>query len=661
MATGNVKDGDARFSRGMDSVTSLVTLPPETYCYAENILNRGGVLQTRPGYQWRFTLPPGQLQGLKVFNPRVGTPSMIAFVNGVPYGSQYPFRDYKEIAGVRMSADAKRVYTAQTTQAVERNVDLSLKFINPRSLMIVQDGVAPAAIYDGRTFVNGGSGKNKIPQGTHMAWSGARLWVSRREQLFASDIADPTSYVESTYNTLGGISYFILDDRCTGLAPLPGVSGSIQSPLLAFTNGNTSMFRSNILNRDLWPTTEDFQSTAFPNVGCVAPRSLVSHSGMLWWYSDFGLTRLNAAEASSVSSRLDFIDREMNRSAKEMSHDLSGICASNYENFLLLSIPNADLQNRDTWVFDASVNESVGEESPASWASVWTGVNPVEWTSVTVKGKTRLFCASKDADGQNRVYEAFSPERRDNGCDIPWLIETRGYTAGNLSPKALRYAEYALSELSGEVNIRVSWAGANRGPWKEMANPVFKAQEGNAVADQNYSNEEPFFGLKKQSRSTRTQDIRDIPEDTLSSAGIDGVVRTVEADKEAIDTAFQLKFEGSGPCALRSIRLFMDSVPEPESGIADTTEGEDHFVRVDGASARTEAELITAPTVFSATKTAIAEAHNFAAEATARAVSTISQEDADKRAMQIAEARAENRLREIAEPYLGGKLVDESS
>src|ERR1039458_3474604 len=111
--------------------------------------------------------------------------------------------------------------------------------------------------------------------------------------------------------------------------------------------------------------------------------------------------------------------------------------------------------------------------------------------------------------------------------------------------------------MSGNVTLKVSWAGANRGRWKSMSARSFRSHEGNLEASRSYKATDLIYGLKKQSRTARTQDIRDVQEDALTSAGIEGPVETVLPDKEAIDSAFQFRFEGSGPCALRSLRFFI--------------------------------------------------------------------------------------------------------
>lgn len=665
---GVIKDGDTKFDRGFDSASDVCSLPPGSYAWSVNMLNRGGVLQTRPGFDWLYTLPPGRLQGISVFYPLIGAPALIMFAGGIGYLSTYPYKTFKAIPGATFSPLSTQVYTALCTQSAQNNADGSIQLITPRKLLICQDGINPPAYFDGRvlTPITGVGG---TPQGTHVAWAGGRLWVAQKNLVFASDIANPLSFLEQTYNTLGGVNYFTLPGNCTGLVPLPGYLDTV-APLIAFTNTTTSLFQSNILNRTLWPATPNFQSEIFPTIGCIAPRSIVSVAGLLWWMSNIGLTRLDSAQASALTTQIYRIDRELVRSAYFLSEDMSGACMGIYENLVLTSVPYADKINRHTWVYDASANNLASQNQVSYlttawstvWSSIWTGVQPVEWCSVNLGNHSRLFCASIDDDGNNRIYEAFSKEKRDNGCDISWSMETRAYTAGAPVLKEFRFMRYKVSELQGEVNLKISWAGAERGRWKPFSTPVFQSEEGNIDSQMVYKSTDMWYALKKQSRIARTQDVRDMKVDKFSSAGIEGPYDTIGPNKETIDTGFQFRIEGSGPCCIRAIEVFMDPVPMPDSGLhRDNEDPGTNYVEFDGAATHEESDFDVAPEFYAVTETASAVWDNWVGKAVATINGTISIEESTKRALQIAQARAQKYLEETATPYLGGSLVSNSS
>lgn len=658
MPVPQIIDGDARFGGGLDSFSENLTLAPGKYIWAENLVNRGGVLQTRPGFRTRIKLPDGKLQGLTTYYPSQASarvPQLIAIVSGNVYASEYPYRGFRQIGGASLSATAKRVYTVNTIKAVQRNADNSLRLIQPQSIMVFQDGLSPACYYDG-VMLRPSVGTFAIPQGTIMCWAGNRLWVARREKLFAGDIGDPLSFREQTFNLLGGVQCFLLPGEITAMHETPGVN---LPQLLVFTDRTTSTFRSDVYDRSQWNSINPFQRKIFPRLGCVSQRSITSIGGTLYWFSLDGVTTLDTAEFNSQATKVRHMDNELIRSKSRLGADWSGVAGIGFDNFLLMSVPHAGKFNRHTWVMDSSSEDLMTNESPACWSSIWTGVQPVEWTNVTANGVETIFCASADPDGHNRIYEAFTSDRRDNGVDIPWAAEIRALTGGSVDKKRFRYAEYMLSELVGEVNLRISWAGAQRGQWKACSVPTFKAREGSLSYNDIIDPSTPIFAFKKQSRLARTNDILEVPEGPLSAAGVEGPVFNVEPSgtKEAIDTAFAFRIEGSGPCGLREFKVYMDPVKPADSGQRTTIETGDPAVRFDGAASKNAEDLDAPLEIFSSTKSETARYKNYASTKTATVQSLVSQADADKRASQSAREAAEVVLRSLVPKRVGGSKL----
>jgi hypothetical protein len=650
--TPQIQDGDARFGLGLNTFSENVTIGPGGYIHAENLINRGGVLQTRPGFNTRIKLPNGRFQALATYNPSRGFPQLIAVVSGIVFASDYPYVGFRQVGGAQMDSTAKRVYTCNTSKAVVRNPDGSLRLITPQSILILQDGVSPATYYDG-SILRTSTGTYAIPQGTIMCWAGSRLWVARREKLFAGDLADPLTFSEQVFNTLGGVNFWLLPSNITALVETPGTNLPL---LLAFTDSTTSTFRSDIRDRTLWNQVQDFQRKIFPRIGCVADLSVISMAGDLYWYSLEGTTNLTTAEFNTQSTKLRKLDNELVRYSSRLSSDLSGIASVGTNNFVLTSVPYSDQFNSQTWVLDVAATDLLTQNGPPAWASVWTGVRPIQWTTVKIDGTERIFCGSHDLDGGNRIYEAFSSDRRDNGCDIPWAIETRGYAGGSVIKKTFRYAEYELSELSGTVNMAVSWAGAKRGRWKRCSTPVFKAAQGNLFTSKELTLATTMFSFKKQSRQARTEDVFNKPSDPLTSAGVEGPVFNVEptGNKETTDTAFNFRIEGSGQCALREFKVYMDPEKDTETGQRSTIETGDPSVRFDGAASQDAEDLDESLPIFSSTQTGVARYKNFVATKSATANSLVSQADADKLAQQAAQALAEVTLRSLVPFHTGG-------
>lgn len=655
MATERIVDGDTTFALGMNSLFHPAQLDAGFYATGMNVLNRGGIVQCRPGYECLFAMPTGKLQAVILFRPKQSPEQIVFVVDGFVYVSDLPFKSFRLLTNVLLSDTTDRVHWAMTEKSVDQNEDGSLEVVTPRSILILQDGVSPPVFFDG---AESGHLRNTnplvntlTPIGGPMAWVGDRLWVARGSKVFASDVGDPFSFTEDTY--LGGNPFFIMSEEVTAMAITPSLQFQ---QLVVFTENTTNLLQANIRDRAAWPTTPDFQRVLLPNIGCRAPKSVRAHYGLLWWFSNFGLTSLDIASLSQQTSKLPYADNEMSVSKGKMRGDLSGIVTASYENYFLVSVPYGDKYNRHTWVLDNSIGDTLLGQAPVAWNTYWTGTRPVEWACGEVLGIERAFYGSTDYDGVNRLWEAFKPQRRDHDCPITWFVETRGYYARlPLQDKQFRYADVFLTELEDTVDVGVFWAGADRGAYKKIQTKRIQAMRGSLRYDRQLtSGTDCIFSLKKQSRRIRTQDIWELPEVVRSSCG-------VEYDRiEAIDSAFQLLIVGSGAGAVSGIRMFFDLVNDDLSGTCEADEADPRAVRFDGASAKGTVDdaldALEAPMeIYEGNQTAVATVKGITSVQTGTGRSIISQQDADKIALCIAFARVAHEIEELAPPTLGGK------
>jgi hypothetical protein len=633
-------DGDLSFNYGQDSQQDPSKLIPGQYCRGINIVNRGGIAQCRPGYRCKQALPEGNLQGFSFFSPKLGNPVMLLAVEGS--------------ADVSFSDIARQIFFKQVEQSVIQNPDGSLTFIDSRQLMIMQDGgFTPPVIYDGTSSTH----TTAIPLGGPMEWTGDRLWVARDSKLFASDIANPTSFTEPLY--IAGTPFFQLPGTITALAKTPGLA---EERLLVFTEKTTSLIQSNIRDRASWAVTPNFQRPLFANVGCVANRSVVQHWGMLWWFSEYGLTNFDAAQQAFITSKLPYSDGPMADSKARLSEDVSGIAGISVENYLLLSVPYCDKFNRHTWCLDQNAVESLKGEVPQLWNSVWTGTRPVEWAQATVNGFPQVFHISVDRCGCNTLWEAFQPDRLDNGCEITWALETRAYPGTDpLTGKQIRFADIFLSELLGEFDLAVFWAGGKRGRYKRVLTKRIQATRGPIRYNDTYRLHDRLYSYKKQSRKVRTQDARELwPNEELTSCGVE---RSIDG-AEFIDESFQLLIVGSGPGAVDAVKLFIDPEGGDKlSGACEEDEVDIRACRFDGACEHGTnfhsvlEELSQDALPFRSSRTATITVDDETQIGVGEAQSIISQDDADKVAQHIANRVASKRLEAIlpsAVSRLGG-------
>ena len=631
-----ILESDALHPNGADSYRDP-RLPEGFYQRGWNVVNRGGVLKTRPGTEALLRLPDGKLQGFTHFTPRRGATQLLAVVDGIFYLSEYPFKTYRALSGATMSTQARALHFCRCEQAVKRNEDYSVSLLEaPRSLLIIQDGASPATVWDGFSLELM-VGNDSTPQGTAMAWSGGRLWVARDAEVFASDYANPLSFVERFY--LGGTDSFLVDGRVVAMSEIEG-TGTPQ--LLVFTETTTTTVQSNVRNRDLWLQTPNFVKTLFPSTGCVSHRSVVKQYGQIWWFSQHGLVNFDIGNAENVSSAYINADNEMIFSRSHVGPRETTIASGTFGNYLLVSVPYAGRYNRHTWALDQSVMQTLQGQSGPAWAGVWTGFQPVEWAGFVEDGTERVFAAVTDGT-RNQILELRADVAQDSGQDIECAVEMRVLTSGADVLREARHAELFFSEMRGDVDVRADWRGLARGAYKECLSTRVKASQGTMVSGVDLDAATTLlYGTRGQTRRIWTREISTSSEEDLSSSGIE------QTERETHDYGFNLLVSWSGRAALRGVRFGVNPDPEREVGKCEPVETEDVFVRFDGLVSRDREALELPLPIFSATASVTATARATTATASASSRSLVSAEAAEKQATQYANGKVARALRETA-------------
>lgn len=452
-------DGGTQFLLGVNSNLSPDALNTAQISWGVNVVNKGGILDTRPGYVSIFRLPDGKAQGMTQFTPTGGKLNLAMAVSGRIYVSEAPFIDYMMLSGISFDPTVDAIVFKTAIQASNAGV-----LIEPKSVLMMQDGLGKAAYWDGAVNRHLSPGVGETVQGLWMEWIGNRLWVARGRELFASNIFDPLHFTENQYLSIGGSLNAMDGDVITGLARTAD-----NRSLLVFTIHNTTVVKAGIEDRNTWKSTPDFISLLFPGVGCAAGKSIFFHNGELWWWSVEGARRFAQVGAAILSSRNSVASIEMKRSFDNISENVqSRVCGFSFGTFLGYSVPSGDIFNRHTWVLDTSTNSQITSESPFAWLGVWMGTRPVEWTTANVEGKERAFYISQDICGV-RLWEAFQPDRLDNGARIFCSIEFPAVNFKSASAfKRFLYTEYHLAMLEGTVDITADYRGI-WGCWKRIA------------------------------------------------------------------------------------------------------------------------------------------------------------------------------------------------
>lgn len=656
-------DFDSSFIRGVNSSGDPSQLALGYLWNAVNTINVSGVVSCRPGHKCVIKLPKGNLQGLAVFRPQIGLEQLMFAVDGKVYTSNYPFDNYTQITTISFRPESRQVFFTQATQSARRltpgDPKSAIEVITPKNIMFMQDGGFSApAFYDGHDSGHISGLDFQTPAGSEMVWIGDRLWVARGNTAFASDIADPFSFVEQDY--LGGTVGFIFSSDITAMI----ATSNVQFPqLLVYTNTDTSLLQASIRDRSKWPTTEGFQRQIL-QVGCVGSRAVTSHFGRLLWFSPQGLVIYDAATAQGWTARSPIRDNEMLVSKKFLKDDLSLVAMGTFGQWLLISVPSEDYYNKHTWVFNNASFETVTDEGTPTWAGFWLGTRPVEWVSGDIVGAERIYHVSTDSDGENRLWESFRPEQLDNGAPIMWAMETRGYF-GLTSPAkklpgykcAFGFADVALTGIGENLDIGVFVAPGVRGDYRQIMGKRIAATKGSIRFDSEITATTKLFAYKPQSRSERTVD--------LSMAGRldESGSCPVESDSnDKNEESFQLLIVGHGPASIRWIRSFAIQGPDENySGDPKACENEKQFniVRFDGKGQFDPDETVAVQDIadkpirnFDSVKTATITYNSITAVGVGSSESIVSQEAADRVAEIIAVKQAELEIQQASAPFL---------
>jgi hypothetical protein len=573
---------DRFWAEGCDTLAFPTDLKQGTYYWGENIVNRGGVVQTRPGRELLFTLPGKRAQGLGFYRPYRDKEQLIWAIDGQLYYSAYPFTSYKRMRNVAFYKNAPQVFFCQAREEVRHNADGSITLLDqPLDVLIMQDGFTASAYWDSTLngHMKGGAPFFGTPAGTVMAFSGNRLWVAYQETIFASDLLSPRSFTEGTY--LAEADGFKLPEPCTGLLETPSADA-----LLAFSAFTVTSLQSTILDRPQWQNTPDFQKIISKDIGNVAAFAAINQYGLPWFYSEIGWISLNEAMNQYRSSRTNAQDGEMTRSKFNMSPLRSGICAISFENWMLVAVPSGSRFNRHTWVMDGSPMALLGSQAGPCWSGIWTGTFPVQYVAGEVQDVPRCFelaysCQSATAtDGTQshiQLWENFVGSRKDRETiEIACSFETRMFEVSQTGELArFKYLEFDVVEMLGEVDIQIYYAPI-KGHYRLIHEVHLSAQEGMpgnpGFPEFSYNGTATDTILETFRPQTRT--VR-APE--ISGSGDEeddcSYQCEVESDYEhSVDRAFQIMINWTGRMGIRELRLFVEPYPQP--GIGACTESE---------------------------------------------------------------------------------------
>ena len=600
------------FPNGVNSYLDPQLLATGQVRWAVNAVCKGAIWQTRPGYKTKYTFDTVNNGVIRDWYLSLGQPFIVPqFMRVVNFGSDTPYLLFgvsgtvfqctinpdlsltlpQVVANLQFDRTVTQIVTTVCVKSSDI-IDGVKTPVDPYQVVIIQDGITRAGYWSTRgsghlnptknwTQNDAGdtlytAGYNQTPLGKWMAWSGNRLWVAVRNQVYASDLNDPINFTESI--TLVNVPVLNFPEDVTGLHDR-GITGSNSSYLFVFTSKSTHAVFSGVQDRSKWTSTADFQVKIYDGVGCVAGKSIVAHRGILHWYSNDGIVSHDTINTAYSTQSLPPIDSEMAVSKAVMSTDRNAACCGFRDSYVFWSVPatppvGGRQVNGHTQVLDKTVIPVQASGTGISaWQGIWTGINPVEWCTDQVAGKPFTWALSMDHDGKVRIWEAFQGNRSDNGRQIPWSVETKTHLVADtpFSNRSFKHFRAQLTQIRGNLSMRGYWRGT-RGQYHKLLDTQITSTPGSILIPN------PLFTpftKKTQSYNCRKQARIVISEDVRGTNDENDAVDVENKYTDSIDSAFSLLFRFFGVGALRAYWIASDvfadntegEVQEPESGI----------------------------------------------------------------------------------------------
>ena len=147
---------DGQYVGGVDSYLYPTDLVQGTYAWGVNIINRGGVCQTRPSKRRVISFCGHNAQGMYWVRTMDDRNFKLVAIDGQVYWAPYPFTSYTLMAGVNFLADARRIYFCNAEQAIQYDSGNNIVLLpNPKNIVLMQDGTSTPCYWDTDTMASG--------------------------------------------------------------------------------------------------------------------------------------------------------------------------------------------------------------------------------------------------------------------------------------------------------------------------------------------------------------------------------------------------------------------------------------------------------------------------------------------------------------------------
>src|SRR5258705_5121698 len=199
---------DGQWIAGVDSLLYPTDIGQGGYAWGVNVINRGGVIQTRPGKRLVKSFCGRLAQGHHWCRTIDDRNFELVAIDGQVYVAPFPFTNWTKLSGVSFLPSAKRIYFETGLQAIRYDASGSIVLLpDPVNIVLMQDGTSnpcfwnamdqSSGVVDG-SYVTGPSPK-PLPIGTKMLWQDNRLWLVVGNLVYASDFLYPQSFHENDF------------------------------------------------------------------------------------------------------------------------------------------------------------------------------------------------------------------------------------------------------------------------------------------------------------------------------------------------------------------------------------------------------------------------------------------------------------------------------
>jgi hypothetical protein len=589
---------DGQYIGGCDSLFYPTDLAQGTYAWGVNIINRGGIVQTRPGKRYIISFCGRKAQGLYWVRTIDDRNYILVAVDGHVYWSPFPFTKgtWNKLPGVAFDTYTDWIYFCNTVQAIQYDSVGNITIIEPRNVVIMQDGINLPCYWQLDDFSSGiindayipgnPSPKLAMPIGTAMLWQDNRLWLAQNDLVLASDLLYAASFHEDTY--LAEKSGFRFPRKVMNLYPAP-VQG-----VQVYTESSIHALKSFVQDRTQWQTTDQFQSDVNLEVGIVGPFAYAALHGMPWLMTARGIISYDRALTTNLTTVILTADGEMQRSKNLLAPDISRTVMGVWENVLMVSVPASSIYNRHTWIMDSGIAEKLNNTTGICWTGVWTGTLPVQYSSPIINGTQYCYELSYSAgylalnpgdspspqpesnlpsQAYIHLWENFIPNQVDGSeTSINCSFETKSFILSSDDYYRFVFAEFLIVNLKGVVPIQVYVTGL-AGNYQPLLKTVVRADIGpwgnpstNAVLYYIAANQSTTFqNYRRQVRHLRSAEF--IVHESADQAACTEIQRF-----DGVDKGFQLMIQWQGRLGIRQIKFFYDRQLQVPQGTCPTDE-----------------------------------------------------------------------------------------